>query len=51
MHGLPMPVSENLASSNSSAESTHNWATLAMAVVAIALMVVYFAISVVAIPH
>ena len=44
-----MNVSENLRSSNSSAESTNNGMTLAMTVAAIVLMGLYFAISVLAI--
>jgi hypothetical protein len=51
MHELPMPVSENLAPSNLPADSASNGITFAMTVVAIVLMAVYFAISVVAIPN
>ena len=51
MHDMPLPVSNNLVPTNLPAESANNGITFVMAVVAIVLMTVYFAISVLAIPH
>jgi len=48
---VPVPSSKNLASSDSRSESTIHGITLAMTVVAIVLMGIYFAISVLAISH
>jgi len=46
---LPIPASEHLTPSNARSESTNNGITFAMAAVAIVLMAVYFAISVLSI--